>query len=163
MFAQSCPDMCAGLILGACCNETFGGVTQFLFVMLKTAFLVLPESTLWTLIPKGYSHIPREDLNESILRSGMNYSIWGQCATTMKEPEQDYFQKAISSFSGPIFLINGELDDRKAEEKYMSSCKNGRLHVVRGGSHLVHLEPENRVEFNSMILEFAKDIGWKSK
>jgi len=160
-FAQSYPEMCSGLVLGACCNETFGGVTQFLFVVLKTAFLVLPESMLWTLIPKGYSHVPREDLNEAILRSGMNYSIWSQCAATMKEPEQDYFQKGISSFSGPIFFINGELDDRKSEEKFLSSSKNGRLHIVRGASHLVHLEPGNRTEFSTMIKEFAKDIGWK--
>jgi len=161
IFAKSHPEMCAGLVLGACCNETFGGVTQFLFVMLKTAFLVLPESMLWTLIPRGYPHIPREDLNETILRSGMNYAVWGQCAETMKEPTPDYFSQAIASFSGPILLIHGELDDRKAEEKFNSCCQNGRLHVVRGATHMVHLEPENSSEFNTMIVEFAKDIGWK--
>jgi pimeloyl-ACP methyl ester carboxylesterase len=89
----------------------------------------------------------------------------------MKEPaqgnvrgiflEKDYWTKLIATFPGQIMLVHGELDDRKAEEKYLKACQKGRLHVVRGASHMVHLEPENRGEFNTMIREFAKDVGWK--
>jgi pimeloyl-ACP methyl ester carboxylesterase len=160
-FSSTYPEMCAGLVLGGCSNETFGGSVQLLFGALRTAYLVLPESTLWSLIPSSYSHIPKESFNETILRSGMNYAVWGECAEAMKEPRPGYWISTIASFDGPIFLINGELDDRKAEDKFYESCKNGRLHTMKRATHLGHIEPETVGEFNQMVLEFARSITWQ--
>jgi len=159
-FSQAYPEMCAGLVLGGCSNETFGGAVQILFGMLKTAYLILPESTLWSLIPSTYSHIPKEAFDETVLRSGMNYAVWGECSSTMKEPRPGYWNSVIAAFDGPIFLINGELDDRKAEEKFYASCKNGRLHTIKHATHLAHIEPETRSEVSQMVLDFARSTTW---
>lgn len=61
---------CSALVLIGCSNETFGGSTALSNAMIETMYTLVPDSSLWTIIPQLYSHIPRAVFDETILRSG---------------------------------------------------------------------------------------------
>jgi len=160
MMGKYAPELCAGIICGGCARETWSGQTKLFFGIKKVIYSSLPEKILWTLIPKNYPHIPRDIIDEAILSVGMNYGVWGQCAETLLEPQQGTYAEAISQYKGPVLFINGELESRKSEALFLSKSSSGKLHIIKGGTHLTPLEPEHCPELNEVVMNFAKEIGW---
>jgi pimeloyl-ACP methyl ester carboxylesterase len=91
------------------------------------------------------------------------------------ESEENVYFTAIQNIDKPILFVNGELDARKAgslvasitqtlkcfpEVKFLNAAQTGKLHVVKGATHLLPLEPNHNTELNEIILEFARQIGW---
>ena len=114
--------------------------------------------------PKTFSHVPRSDWNESILKTGMTFESFGQVADCMIEPERGFYEKAIQSYPGRILFLSGEKDSltRTAEEKFLNAAPKGQLHIIKSGTHIISLEPNSRDEMNQVVLDFASEVDWEN-
>jgi pimeloyl-ACP methyl ester carboxylesterase len=60
----------------------------------------------------------------------------------------------------PTLVIWGDRDAYLATDiarRSVDLCDNGRLHVIEGGTHWIHIEEAERV--NQLILSFLDDAG----
>lgn len=95
-------------------------------------YTAIPDSLKWKIVPNMLSHIPREDIEEPILRAGVNYDNWTHLSRNCIEPSEGCFVTAIHSYPGPILVVNGEKDDRPSEARFVQAAAKAKLHVIKG-------------------------------
>jgi len=159
LFAQRHQELCLGLVLSSCCGDSTKGGNKIMYGALGALYSSMPQSLLWTLIPQSYPEIPREILNEAILRSGMTYESWDQLSSILYPSDPDIFKIALKSIKKPILFINGEKDFRKLEASYLDAAECSKLHVIKGGSSMTPLEPSKSEEWSEIVIEFAEEVN----
>jgi len=149
-----------GVIIGGSSNSVFGTTTNLLYSSIGAMYKVTPKSVQWKFVPSTFPDLNKKKKMELVfMRNELQYDTWPECYLIMKEPHENYYLECIKSFDGPILFINGEKDIRIDESLFVESAKNGKLHVVKGGSHMMALEDGPSEEFHQVMLEFCKEIG----
>lgn len=67
---------------------------------------------------------------------------------------------SLEAFPGPILFLNGQRDliFRRNESAFLAAAPNGRLHLIRWGSHRCSLEKPQA--FTNAVRGFAQSIAW---
>jgi len=160
-FAKKYPENCRALILGGCCNQSYGNMVDIFYSVIGMVYKLTPASKMWKYMPSTIGKgIPREAFSDTILRSGMTYEKWPECSALMKENHSGEYVDTIKSFTGPILFINGSEDYRSAEDIFYQAASNARKCIIAGANHLVCINPAKRAEFNAAVLEFLHDLGF---
>jgi pimeloyl-ACP methyl ester carboxylesterase len=159
-FAHAHPELCKAVILGGCCNQYPPGVKSSLFFGLSAAvYDNLPTSTCSTFIQKlKPKHMSNEDL-EFLMRTSMFYRAWKGCGNVMKEPEEGFYRKFLSTFDKPILMIHGSKDFRNGEEDFKKSGgKNFEMAVIEGADHMVLMDPLYKNVYGARVREFVEKV-----
>ncbi|WP_146842154.1 alpha/beta fold hydrolase [Cellulomonas composti] len=65
---------------------------------------------------------------------------------------------ALGAVSAPVWLVNGRYDHFRADERrYLAACRDGRLVVIPGATHLVSVVAP--VSFMRVLLEAHDEVG----
>jgi len=160
-FAYKYPELCTGLILGACVNEYWGFKSDMFFKSSKFVYDVLPNSFNSKLFLKV---CPKEvDLMETrwILSQGMQYHLWGPCGQIMAEPHEHFYRTALASLKMPIIFIHGSKDYRTGEKAFMEAAKTAELALIEGADHFGVLIPKYEIQITQKIKEFTEKVFGK--
>jgi len=154
-FIKEHAEMCLGLILGGAVNET-DTASRFIIPSLNSLWSMIPGTVLWEVLPRTYhGSVPRQNFDETLLRSGMNFEGHYHCHEVMAERVPYFYRNILqNSYDGPVLFLNAEKDDRRTEAPFLEVTKRGRLHVIKGATHMAFLEPDCLTEMNEVVLDF---------
>lgn len=151
------PDLTAGLVLsGSSFNFTglaglfvkcIGGLMRRGWLRQSTA---RAEEKTRRMYPRALSADLSEQLSAGLYPDAL--------ADVFSELAGIDFASRISSYPGPVLILNGETDrsSRRGEKRFLSQVKNIRSHVIAGAGHACNLDrPE---EFNAQILAFGRAV-----
>jgi len=164
LFAGSHPDMCLGVVVGGAGTDMPN--SKFGITMMGVLYKLLSKKTLASLVRSTYKHPPlsaqvSEDIiKEAFMRSGCYYECWDEINELMTG--QDYCSLLTNYGERPILFINGELDFRAAEQKWLGCTKQGRLEIIQGGTHFCPLDDRHYAHFNKVLIDFADSLDWVS-
>jgi len=161
-FADKYPELCTGLILGACINEYWGFRSDMFFKSSKFVYDILPNSLNSQLFLK----VCPKDINlmdsRWILAQGMQYHLWGPCGQIMAEPHEHYYRKVLASLKMPIIFIHGSKDYRTGEKAFMQVAPTAELCVIEGADHFAVLIPKYEIQITQKIKEFTDKVCGRS-
>jgi len=159
-FAHKYPELCTGLILGACVNEYYGFKADMFFKSSQIVYDVSPNSfnaKLFGMVA------PKEHLKEArwIMAEGMQYHMWTPCSALMAEPHKHFYREALAAMTIPIIFIHGTGDFRFGEKAFMEAAKTAELCLIEGANHALVIIPEYYNQLTKKIQEFADKVYGK--
>lgn len=152
-YAAAHPERLAGLVAAACSTVPSGpGLTAYralarLIHRLPDRGLSLNNLMVKRMLPPAGAR--------DVLAGGVALEVMdpGLQATGTLHPLND-----LARYPGPVWLVNGRFDHfRLNERRFLAACRNGRLVVVPGASHLVSLaQPEG---FTAVLRQVAAELS----
>jgi len=156
-FGHKYPELCTGLILGACVNEYYGFKANLFFKSSDMVYKMSPNSfnaKLFTMVS------PKECLREArwILAEGMQYHLWAECGSIMAEPHEHYYRQALASMTMPILFMHGSGDFRYGERAFMEAAKTAEFCIIEGATHSLLIDAKYYTKVEEKVKEFADKI-----
>jgi pimeloyl-ACP methyl ester carboxylesterase len=149
------PDKVAGLVAAGCCAipggwplDIYRGLARLIRRLPDRGLLLHTALVRLLLPPQGAADTLAGGVPLNVMDAGLG-------ATGTLHPLD-----GLARYPGPIWLVNGAVDQfRLHERRFLSACQNGRLVVVPRASHLVSLaQPERFAAVLGAILsEIAAD------
>jgi len=162
-FGVAHPELCAGLILGGCCNEYPPGMkTDGFFGVVNLVYSIssnkIKAGFLNTILPKN---IKPED-TEWMFASGMDYSVWNDCSSIMKEPHAGFYRNALANYPCQTMMIHGDKDYNYAEEAFRKAANDKvKFEVIEGADHLIMMTEGPNKKLGDEIVRFV-DIVYET-
>ncbi|ELR16930.1 FYVE zinc finger domain containing protein, partial [Acanthamoeba castellanii str. Neff] len=122
-------DMCRGLIIGQTGTDMKNSRTMLNWM--TRYYKLVSRKTKATLVKQFhksyplYAQVEDEAMNELFLRTGVFLDCWPDIVELMAGEDYDEHMKSVGDL--PVLFINGEIDFREAEMKWLNAAKNGRL------------------------------------
>lgn len=148
-YAAAKPDRVAGLVAAGCSAVPHGALLQG-YRLLARGIHQLPDRGLWLHETLARRLLPPAGARD-VLAGGAALDVMdsGLRATATLTP-----LRSLAAYPGPVWLVNGALDHfRLNERRFLAACRNGRLVVVAGATHLSSLAQPER--FSSALLGIA--------
>jgi len=123
LFAKQYPHLLSGVIYGGCLNEQSKAV-ELLFGAIGFFYNIIPDSLLWKIVLESAPHIPKHDLDITVLKSGLTHQSWPDCKELVKEPYEGFYVECISTFEGKTLFFSGEQDTMNSSQKFLESAKD---------------------------------------
>eukprot|EP00026_Physarum_polycephalum_P011180 Phypoly_transcript_11384.p1 GENE.Phypoly_transcript_11384~~Phypoly_transcript_11384.p1 ORF type:complete len:371 (+),score=30.18 Phypoly_transcript_11384:51-1115(+) len=156
-FGAAHPELCAGLILGGCCNEYPPGMkTDGFFGLVNLVYTIssnkMKAGFLHTVLPKN---VKPED-TEWMFATGMDYSMWSDCGNIMREPYTGFYRQALANYTCPTLMIHGDKDYNFAEETFRKAANdNVKFVVIEGADHLIMVTEGANKKLGNEIFRFV--------
>lgn len=146
------PEQVSGLVAASCCTRPLA---------------VLVDG--WALLARGIARLPDQGagLNQwsvdavlsatavaDVAAGGFALDVMGDVLGEMRaaDPVGD-----LRRVTAPVWLVNGEYDHFRGEERrFLRACRDGRLVVVPGATHLVSLS--RPVGFTRVLLDVVDEV-----
>ena len=141
------PEQVAALVAASCCTRPFRPVVRS-WEMLSRALLRLPDrgAALNNLVaaamlpPPAVADAAAGGWSLEVMTSALS-------AMAVADPLGD-----LARVEAPVWLVNGRFDHFRGEERaFLAACRDGRLVVVPGATHMVSLVRPTR--FTRAVLE----------
>lgn len=134
-YASRHPDNVVGLVAAGCSTVPHGPPLA-VYRMLARGIRRLPDRGLWlhTAFVRGL--LPPDGVVD-VLAGGVALEVMdaGLRATGTLKP-----LAALAAYDGPVWLLNGQFDHFRADERrFLAACRDGRLVLVPGATHLASL------------------------
>ena len=146
------PEQVAGLVAAACCTRPWR-----------------PVVGAWRAAASAIGRLPDRGagLNEFLVdrmlppAGAADAGAGGFAVTVMTDALREIAAARplddLARVQAPVWLVNGQLDHFRGEERrYLRACRDGRLVVVRGATHLVSLVRPTR--FTRVLLEALAEL-----
>ena len=134
-YAARNPDRVLGLVAASCCALPREPLLSG-YRLLARGIRRLPDRGLWLHNAAVRRFLPPQGARD-VLAGGVALDVMdaGLRATGTLRP-----LAALAAYPGPVWLINGGLDHfRLHEARFLAACRQGRLIVVPGATHLESL------------------------
>lgn len=152
-YAAQHPDRVAGLV-AAGCSAVPKGVLLEGYRVLARLIHRLPDRGLWLHETMARRLLPPAGARD-VLAGGAALDVMdaGLRATATLTP-----LASLTAYPGPIWLVNGALDHfRLNERRFLAACRNGKVVVVPGATHLSSLAQPKR--FTTILLRIAGQVS----
>lgn len=155
------PGLASAAIVMMCGQNVGSGRSMLASVGLSAMNLVLPMLSSATMMSglvsesRKNAQISNDSIMEIVLRPGMFFHQGKAQVAILRSTDPAY---QLPKFPGPVLFLNGSLDHRDSEHRWVSMCRQGRLVVYEGGDHF--FSHDDRF-FGSVIEEidtFAKKL-----
>lgn len=151
------PEQVAGLVAAACCSvpraavlRAWGAAADQFFARLPDRGAAINQALVDRTLP------PQSALD--VGAGGFALDVVGDTMRAMREatPVAD-----LARVEAPVWLVNGRYDHFRADERrFLAACRDGRLVVVPGATHLVSLVQP--VRFTRVLLEVLDEQAARS-
>ncbi|GHS85266.1 lysophospholipase [Actinomycetota bacterium] len=146
------PDQVLGLVAAACCTRPapvlVGG-----WALLSRGIARLPDRGAWlnqTTVDRFLPAAGAQDVGAG----GFALDVM---ADALREVGTLHPLADLARIEAPVWLVNGQLDHFRAEERrYLRACRDGHLVVVPGATHLVSLVAP--VAFTRVLLDVLTQL-----
>ena len=152
-YAGAHPERVIGLV-AAGCSTVPGGPGLAAYRGLARGIRRLPDRGLWLHTALVRALVPRQGALD-VLAGGVALDVMdaGLRATSTLTP-----LASLAAYPGPVWLVNGSLDQfRLHERRFLAACRNGRLVIVPGATHLVSLAQPQR--FTAVLRRVAAELS----
>jgi pimeloyl-ACP methyl ester carboxylesterase len=155
-FARRWPERAAGLVLTGC-SANPRGVLSVLPPTLALFQRAVGDRWLTFFNEINFRLRYGEELAEQQIEAGFFFKATQEALHQLRGKD---FRRALSAYSGPVLLLNGERDTlfRLGELSFLASTPDARLQLVRGAGHVANLEEP--AAYSRALRRFARCIDW---
>lgn len=152
-YAAEQPDRVAGLVAAGC-----SAVPQGMFLegyrLLARMIHRLPDRGLWLHETMTHLFLPASGAQD-VLAGGAALDVMD---SGLRETSTLTPLTSLAAYPGPIWLVNGQFDHfRLNERRFLAACQNGEVVVVPGATHLSSLAQPQR--FTTILLRIAEQVS----
>lgn len=151
-YAAQHPERVIGMV-AAGCSAVPHGVLLNGYRLLARGIRLLPDRGLWLHETMARRLLPPAGARD-VLAGGAALDVMdsGLRATSTLTP-----LRSLAAYPGPVWLVNGALDHfRLDERRFLAACRNGRVVIVAGATHLSSLAQPER--FTNTLLDIAGQL-----
>ncbi len=134
-YASRHPERVAGLVAAGCSTVPYGPPLE-VYRSLARGIRRLPDHGMWLHTAFVRRLLPPQGAID-VLAGGVALDVMdaGLRATSTLNP-----LAGLSAYDGPVWLVNGQFDHFRADERrFLAACRDGRLVIVPGATHLASL------------------------
>ena len=147
------PEQVAGLVAAACCSvprtsvlRAWGAAADQFFARLPDRGAAINQALVDRMLPR-----------QSALDVGAGGFALDVVGDTMRAMREATPLADLAHVAAPVWLVNGRFDHFRADERrFLAACRDGRLVVVPGATHLVSLVQP--VRFTRVLLEVLDEL-----
>lgn len=159
VFARMYPDHCESLILSGCCVEYPPIRSQFYTGTVGLVFKLTSEEERWRIIPDTFPSLPRDIVDELILRDGIDYSQWTAFANLVHESKSGFYLDCISKTQCNILFLNAEHDYRNSEDAFLQAAgQRGTLKIINDSDSMAFIDPQTSKLMANEISKFISPL-----
>lgn len=152
-YASRNPEKIAGLVAAGCSTVPHGPPLE-VYRGLARGIRRLPDRGMWLHTAFVHRLLPPQGAID-VLAGGVALDVMdaGLRATGTLNP-----LAGLSAYDGPVWLVNGQLDHFRVDERrFLAACRDGRLVIVPGATHLASLVKP--VPFTDAIRRAAAELS----
>jgi len=152
------PEQVAGLVAAGCCSRPYPAVLRAWGAAADGFFARLPDRGAAindALVGRTLPPQAASDVGEG----GFALDVVGDTMRAMRgaTPLED-----LARVEAPVWLVNGRYDHFRGDERrFLAACRDGRLVVVPGATHLVSLVQP--VRFTRVLLEALDELAARAR